>query len=126
MSRAIWRTFQPQPSKFFSKKNSYSFPQRILIWKFFSFSQESNPALSDLSPQTFFPRIIFIYFNKKRLFWKHFLYFFKKSFPNFQEAELSYIFYKKIFRIFWERCIQNPSLTKLLLHFRKGIFRTFA
>ena len=34
--------------------------------------------------------------------------FSKKSFSNLQETELSYIFFKNVFLIFWEGYIQNP------------------
>ena len=109
MYRAIWHTFQPQRSTFFSKKYSYSFPQRTLISKKFSYSQESNPALSDLSPQTFFPKIIFIYFNEKDCF-----------------ENISYIFSKRAFLISRKQNFLIFSIKKFFVYFGKGIFRTLA
>ena len=47
--------------------------------------------------------------------------FSKKSPPNFQETELSYIFLKQVFLIFRERYIQNPSVFRT-----SGIFRTLS
>lgn len=106
MYRAIWHTFQPQRSTFFSKKYSYSCPQRTLISKKFSYSQESNPALSDLSPQTFFPKIIFIYFNKKDCF-----------------ENISYIFSKRAFLISRKQNFLIFSIKNFFVYFGKGIFR---
>ena len=59
--------------------------------------------------------------------WKSFSYFLEKSFSNFQGTELSYIFFKKVFLIFWERNIQNPDIFRTRSIFKtRGIFRTLS
>ena len=53
-----------------------------------------------------------MFFTKKACFEKV-SYIFSKKPPNFQETELSYIFLKKVYLIFRERHIQNPSITEV-------------
>ena len=53
-----------------------------------------------------------------KMLWKSFLYFPKKIPPNILETEFSYIFFKKVFLIFWERYIQNPGIFRT-----QGIFK---
>ena len=65
-------------------------------------------TISGLNPQNFSLKN-FLYFFLKKPALKKFLIFSQKNFTNFQEAELSYIFFKKVFLIFRERYIQKPG-----------------
>ena len=97
---------------------------------------ELPSALSGLSPQNVSLKNFFFFFLKYPALKNSFV-FSLKNFSNFQETVLSYIFFKKVFLIFREKFIQNPSMFitrsifKTLVYsepssiFRtRGIFRT--
>ena len=67
-------------------------------------------TLSDLNSK-FFPKKFLIFFPKKPAL-KNFPTFSPKSFSNIQETELSHIFLKNLFLVFWERYVQNPDIFK--------------
>ena len=79
---------------------------------------ELPSALSGLSPQNVSLKNFFFFFLKYPTLKNSFV-FSLKNFSNFQETVLSYIFFKKVFLIFREKFIQNPSM-----FITRSIFRT--
>ena len=75
-------------------------------------------ALLGLSPQNVFLKKFLIFFPKKSAR-KKFLIFSQKSFSNFLETELSYIFLKKVYsyipgKVYSEPCYIKKSVKHLL------------
>ena len=65
-------------------------------------------------PLKYFHKSISYIFFPKRACSEKASYISQKCFSDFQETELSYVFFKKIFAIFWERYIQNPVIFRIL------------